>query len=223
MIYVRRAFIVLLALSIALIVALWRMPASVALLIAPSAATKSAVHQIHSINGTIWRGSATLSTAFTPALQRLDWACDPVITSFAIECEVQGAVNTRATLLLASRRADIASLETSQYIDYSPNAAIKFRAESLGVALKPSSVSPTLISLNGGASAKSATFINGNERIDLGELFVDCAPSGSNTVCNVKNRASASTVDGSLTLTPNKASGSLEFKPSVGAAQRFSF
>ncbi|MGL4233604.1 MAG: hypothetical protein ACRCWJ_19715 [Casimicrobium sp.] len=212
-----------LLLVVALIVLVWRLPASAVLMFAPTNTLSSPFAKLHRVNGTLWQGEAIVSTALTPNALPIAWRCAPTLSSLGVDCAVSGALSAEFVAKPFAQTLEIRSLTTKLAVNFNPNAAVAVGAQSLDIQLKPSQLSRQSIALTGSATAKDANFSTGNTPIDLGEVFVDCAPANQNTSCTIKNRTSAARLDGSIALTPSRASGTVEFSAPTIATQKINF
>ncbi len=225
----RRLSFIALAGVLALGVFLWRMPASVALLAVPGA-TKSALGKviaIHEINGTLWQGSARFSTTAIVSALPLSWRCTPTLASLAIDCELSGALRGAVSVapFADGGTLRVESLSADQAVSVAPNAALAAQSERVALDVKRASLSRAAVALEGSVVATDVTWRSGSSTLELGEVFVDCTPAAdrASTNCTVKNRASATRIDGTLALNAQRVSGSLEVSPPGATAQRFSF
>ena len=85
--------------------------------------------------------------------------------------------------------------------------------------------SAAALSLKATLRADDARYRLGQTEVLLGEITADCTPNpdGAASTCSVSNRGGNARLDGRVTLTSTKASGSMELTPANGAAQRVTF
>jgi Type II secretion system (T2SS), protein N len=220
------AFFALL-LSISAIVLVWRFPASAVLAFVPSQSMSQLNRfvALHEANGTLWSGSARFTTSATPATLQLAWRCTPQIASLALDCTLAGAANGRIRVHPVQNSATIESLQVQHAINVSPNANVSATSDALSLTLARGSVSRQTLALEGSVVARDASYRVGATSTELGEVFIDCKPAADNatTNCTIKNRASAAKLDGTITLSAQRANGSIELSPPGGGVQRFNF
>jgi hypothetical protein len=220
----RLLFLLLLAL-VALGVLLWRLPASAALIVLPANANWQRFVNLHEVSGTIWNGSARFSTVASPAAQRVQWQCAPAFATASIACNLGGGIAANLSLKPFSQSIAIPSLSAQQAINFAPNAAAAFSAESVALTLKDAILARDQMSFTGSLVAKDASFAAGNTTTALGEAFVDCTPANDakTTQCTIKNRASSTRLDGSISISPARANGSINVTTASGSTQKLSF
>jgi hypothetical protein len=208
----------------AAVTAIVLLPASVATAFIP--ATASRWVSVHSIEGTLWRGGATLSMPnIIPAIAPIQWRCAPRSISFTIACDFSGAIAGRAFVNPVTQSAALENVSTQQTVRATPNSAVSLIAESLDIAIAQGEFASSKTSLNGAALAKRTLWKSGNTTLDLGEVSLDCKPSTVDTAiseCTLRNRAAQVSLDGKISLTPAKASGYVEYGEGA-AKQRISF
>jgi Type II secretion system (T2SS), protein N len=220
----KRALFVLLLIATALFVFAWRLPASVLLFALPNNAQLERFVRLHDIEGTLWSGSARLTSALSPAAQRLSWRCAPSIATVAINCTVNGAVEATLSAKPLAQTLRIDSLSLQQTLDVRPNAAAAASAQSFSLTVKDALLSTRQIAFTGTANASDTTVSFGNVVTELGEVFLDCKPAtDATTQCSLKNRASATRIDGAITLSGQRATGNVELNAPGAVAQKFSF
>jgi hypothetical protein len=220
----KRALFVLLLIVTVLFVFAWRLPASVLLFALPNNAQLERFVRWHDIDGTLWSGSARLTSALSPVAQRLAWRCSPSIATAAIDCKVNGAVEATLSAKPLAQTLLIDTLSLQQTLDVRPNAAAAASAQSFSLNVKEAQLSARQIAFIGTANARDTTVNFGNVATELGEVFIDCKPAAdATTQCSLKNRASATRIDGAITLSAQRATGNIEINAPGAAAQKFSF
>jgi len=219
----RRLLFGLLLIAIASAVCIWRLPASVALAALPASA--SSVVRLHQVNGTVWAGSAQLSVQHVPPAIAISWTCRPALAPFGIACELRDSVAGRVGVALFERAL------TAQQL----TATVPLQIQAAGVALGGSprvavniadlSLNQTQLSLKAVARADDTVWRFGQVEMRLGELSLDCVPAAdrASASCALSNRGGDARLDGKATLTPQRASGSIELTPANGPVQRFAF
>jgi hypothetical protein len=223
----RKAAFVLLALLIALAVLLWRLPVSSALLVipSPSNAPWSKFLSLHEVNGTLWRGSARFSVSAVPVAQLLQWRCAPSVASFAIDCDLGGALSGRIVLRPLARGVQAERLSSDIALQFAANPSVVAASERVALTIARLDANDSRVSLEGGIVARDTSYRIGDKTFDLGEVFIDCKPvtDKAESACAIKNRASATRLDGVLTLSARRASGSIEINEHGMNPQKMSF
>jgi hypothetical protein len=200
------------------------LPASMAAVFIPSAATRWM--QIHAIEGTMWNGRATLSAPnIVPATLPIAWRCSPQFTSLALACDLSGALSGRVVAKPLAQRIQLENVSAQQAVRATPNAAVGLDVESLNVNVAQAEISQRTLTLTGDALAKRALWKTGSTMLALGEVSLDCKPSTSDattTECTLRNRAATTPLDGKILISAAKASGYVEYGDAA-AKQRISF
>ena len=223
----KRLVIALALIAVALIVAIWRAPASLIAGVLPPEVSR--VAQLHQATGTIWRGSALFSVTGVPPSLSLAWQCRPSLAPLGLRCDLSESLSARVTV----------DVFASKLIAERVTASLPIRVIAAGAAMATSPnvvaifseiiASRGTLSIKGNLRASDANYRFGNTETSLGELTVECAPSpatvdaNSSSTCTVSNRGGNARLDGKLALTSSKASGSLELTPANGPAQRVNF
>ena len=218
----RRWTTILFALLIAAITLVWQFPARGLLLLLPASALSSPMHRVHVIEGRLWRGAVSLSVTALPALQRVAWQCNVSPLSASVDCTLSGALQGAVTIQPFTGIAVARNLEFSSALDYRANTNLAVASDALYVRIESATVSRTRLELKANATAKDLVVASPAlvpPRAALGEMFVECAPytASGTTNCTAKNRASATRVDGNVTLAINRVRGAIEVA-SPGAA-----
>ncbi|TAG79378.1 MAG: hypothetical protein EAZ21_10615 [Betaproteobacteria bacterium] len=225
---VTRIATVLLAIVVAVIALVWQFPARGLLLVLPSTALSSPLHRVHAIEGRLWRGAMSLSVAALPTLQRIEWQCELAPLSASIDCALSGSLNGTVTLRPFAGVAVAQKLDFVSALDYRANSNVAVTSESLSVQIDTATLSRTRLELKGSAIAKDWVVASPAlvpPRASLGEVFVECLPDTANAAsnCTVKNRASATRIDGNIELTLNRVRGALEIASPGAAPLKFGF
>jgi hypothetical protein len=219
----RRFFIWILLPAITLAVAVWQAPASLIALFL--SAETARVVQVHTLNGTLWRGSTLLSVTGVPPSLSVAWQCRPSLSALGLHCELSQSLAGVFTVdLVASKiRADAVTATLPIHVV----AAGTTLAASPKVVADFSEIvaAKNMLALKGNVRASDASYRLGNSATALGELTLDCLPAADavSSNCTVSNRGGGARLDGKLLLTPSKASGELVLTPSGGPAQRIAF
>jgi hypothetical protein len=214
---VKRVALIVIGVVIALAVLLWRLPASAALLAMPANASWQKYVSIHEINGTIWNGSARVTSAVSPATQRIDWRCEPSGVS-EIACRLSGAATGSLNYRFFKGELYVASLDAQLPLRVT-NAAANVESPSVSISLLKNTIVSNQFAGQINIVARDASFKSGNTSVELGEVFLDCAPANDkvSTACTLKNRASAAKLDGAFTLSPARLTGSIDLNaPGMG-------
>jgi Type II secretion system (T2SS), protein N len=222
----RIAFCALLML-VAVAVALWAMPASIAIALLPNAVAQQMAKHVafHEITGTLWQGSARFTVSAVPPTLRVSWRCAPSIASLAIDCQWSDAITGNTSIAPFQKRITISALKAAIPLRVSLPGANVFASEWVSLELKTATVSAQQTWLTGSLIATNAVSYTGNTSINLGEISIDCVPleKAATSRCTLRNRASDNRVDGQIELSADRVSGSATFTPAGGATQQISF
>jgi hypothetical protein len=223
----RKCVFAALLLLVALAVLVWRFPASAVLAFVPSQTMPQLNRfvSLHEVNGTLWNGSARLTTIASPASLQLVWNCAPQIASLTLDCALSGAASGRVRAQPLQNSITIESLQLRQALNISPNANVSATSEALSLTIARGRVSRQSAAFEGSVVARDTSYRVGKTTTELGEVFIDCKPASDNatTNCAIKNRASNAKLDGTLTLSPARASGSIDLNAPGLPPQRTSF
>lgn len=219
----KRMLVTLTLIAIALIVAIWRAPASLIAGLLP--AEISRVAQLHQTSGTIWNGSALFSVIGVPPSLSVAWQCRPSLAPFGLRCEVSESLSALVTVDVFSNKLIAERVSASLPIQVTAAGTATANAPNVVANFSEIVASRSAILIKGNLRATDASYRLGNTETFLGELTVECAPSPDITSsnCTVSNRGGNARLDGKVLLTSNKASGSLELTPANGPAQRVNF
>jgi hypothetical protein len=220
---VKRILIAFALISVALVVAIWRAPASlIAGLLPPNV---SRFVQLHQLTGTVWQGSALFSVTGAPPTLSVTWQCRPSVTPLGLRCELSDSVSAVVTANLFSNTLRADQVSAALPIDFTLSGAAAGSSPNVVATVDQVSASATSLAIEGNVRATDATYRIGGSETSLGELTLDCSPStdASSTTCSVSNRGGGARVDGRLVLSVDKASGSIELTPTNGPAQRVTF
>ncbi len=220
----KRLIFVIALIAVSLSILLWRLPASALLLALPNPSSFAHVARLHDVDGTLWQGSARLTTALSSAAQRITWRCTPSLSA-SIDCVLGGAVESSLRVQPFAQTLHVDSLSLQQTLNAAPSGVATTSAQSLSVTVKDARLSRQHIAFTGSAIARDAAFAVSNTTTELGEVFVDCKPSADakSTDCTVKNRASTTRIDGTFALMAQRATGSIEVSVPGAATQKFGF
>jgi hypothetical protein len=223
----RKVLFLLFALLIALAVLLWRLPASSALLFVPAQANApwSKFLSLHEVSGTLWRGSVRFSVSAVPVAQQLQWQCAPALATFAIDCGLSGAVNGRVVLRPLARGVQAERLSSEVALQFAANPSVAAASERVAVTIARLDADDARVSLDGSLVARDTNYRIGDKTFDLGEVFIDCKPVAdkAESTCAIKNRASITRLDGTISLNPRRASGTIEISEPGTNPQKVSF
>ena len=219
----KRIFIVLALIAVALIVAIWRAPATLIAGVLPPEISR--VAQLHQATGTIWRGNALFSVTGVPPSLSLAWQCRPSLAPLGVFCEMSESLSALVTLDIFANKMVAERVSASLPIQVTAAAAATANSPNVIASFSEITASRNALSIKGNLRASDAGYRFGNIETSLGELTVECAPSPDTTSsnCTVSNRGGNARLDGKLSLTRNKASGSLELTPANGPVQRVNF
>lgn len=219
----KRIFIALVLLAVALIVAIWRAPASLVAGVLPPEFSRVAV--LHQATGTIWRGSALFSVTGVPPSLSLAWQCRPSAAPLGVYCELSESLSALVTVDVFANKLIAERVSASLPIQATVAGAATLTSPSVVANFSEVIASRSTLSLKGNLRASDAGYRFGDTGTSLGELTVECAPSpdATTSTCSISNRGGNARLDGKLSLTSSKASGSLELTPTNGPAQRINF
>lgn len=219
----KRIFIALTLLAVALIVAIWRAPASLIAGVLP--ADVSRVAQLHQATGTIWRGNALFSVTGVPPSLSLAWQCRTSLAPVGLRCELSESLSASVTVDIFAKKIIAERIAASLPIQVTVAGTATATSPTVVINFSEITASRDTLFIKGNLRAIDASYRFGNTETSLGELTVECAPSTDTTSsnCTVSNRGGNARLDGKLSLTMSKASGSLELSPANGPAQRVNF
>ena len=219
----RRIFMVLALLAVALIIAIWRAPASLIAGLLP--AEISRVAQLHQATGTIWHGRALFSVVGVPPSLSLAWLCRPSLSPVGVRCELSEALSALVSVDVFANKIVAEQVSASLPIQVTVAGSAAATSPNVVANFSEIAASRSTLSIKGNLRASDAGYRFGNTETLLGELTVECAPSSdaNTSTCAVSNRGGNARLDGKLSLAPNKASGALELTPANSPAQRINF
>lgn len=219
----KRIVVAIVLLCVALGVCLWRLPASlVALAMTPNS---SRFLQLHEASGTLWNGRARLNITGVPPTLSIAWQCRPSLSPPGARCALNDTVagslevNALATTLTSDQ------LAFSLPLNVTPAAGVTAASTRVNTTVQRLRVSQNALSLKANLRADDARYRIGPSDIALGEVTVDCVPNADNvsSLCTIANRGGSARLDGRVTVTASKATGTLELTPANGPVQRVSF
>ena len=219
----KRFFIALALLAVALIVAIWRAPASfIAGMLPPEI---SRVAQLHQAAGTLWRGSALFTVTGVPPSLSLEWQCRPSLSPLGARCELSESLSALVTLDVLANKLTSERVSASLPIQVTAAGAASATSPVVVANFSEIIASRSSLSIKGNLRASDAMYRLGNTETSLGELTVECASAADNvsSTCAISNRGGNARIDGKLSLTTSKASGLLELTPANGPTQRVNF
>ncbi len=219
----KRIFIALALIAIALIVAIWRAPASLIAGLLPAEIAR--VAQLHQATGTIWRGSSLFSITGVPPSLSLAWQCRPSLAPLGLRCELSESLSALVTVDVFANKLIAERVTAALPIQVTAAAAMNAKSPNVFANFSEITLSRNSLSIKGNLRASDAGYRIGNTETSLGELTVECAPSSDTTSsnCTLSNRGGNARLDGKLSLTSKQASGSLELTPANGPTQRINF
>ena len=219
----KRFFVFLSLLTVALMVAVWRAPASLIAGLLP--AEISRVAQLHQTTGTIWRGSALFSVAGVPPSLSVAWQCAASFAPLGLRCELNESLNARVTVDVLANQLIAKRVSANLPIQLTVGGVATATSPNVIANFSEIAASRNGLSVKGSLRASDAGYRFGNTEASLGELTVECTPAAdaTNSTCTISNRGGNARLEGKLSLTSNKASGSLELTPANGSAQRVNF
>jgi hypothetical protein len=223
---VKRIVFALLLVIIAACVALWRMPASVAMLFVPDVVARNiAAHvSVHALDGTLWNGNAQFTLSAVPPTLRVDWRCTPSVSPIGLNCDMSDAITGNVRFAAFDNSVTLSQIKMAQPVRLSVNGLRAFDSDLLSVSIAAATLSKERAAVSANAvSVGSTSRLRGNAApIALGEISVDCAPvdSADASRCTLRNRAADQRIDGQIELRPNRVSGSIN---TGSPAQTFTF
>jgi hypothetical protein len=224
---VKRIFIALALLAVALIVAIWRAPASLVAGVLPSEVSR--LVQLHQATGTIWRGSALFSVTGVPPSLSLAWQCRPSLAPLGLRCELSESLSALVTVDVFANKLIAERVTASLPVQVTAAGAATATSPNVVASFSEIMASRSALSIKGNLRASDARYRFGNTEASLGELTVECAPSAdaananATSTCTISNRGGNARLDGKVALGSSKASGTLELTPANGPAQRVNF
>jgi hypothetical protein len=226
----RLAFILLLCVTM-LLVAIWRMPASLMVALLPTNVAERIAAQvsIHEMNGTVWNGNARFTLAAVPPTQRIRWRCTPDVLSLSIDCALSESVSGALRFSLAKQTINLTAVKATLPLKINAANAGQFASDLASIDITSAELSSSTALVSAAMKAEHAVLISmmnpSGLPIALGEISLDCTPVAATKTsrCTLRNRASAQRVDGQIDLAPNKASGAITFTPAGGVSQQISF
>ena len=223
----KRIVIALALLAVALIVAIWRAPASLIAGVLPPETSR--VAQLHQATGTIWRGYALFSVTGVPPSLSLAWQCRPSLAPLGLHCELSESLSALVTVDVFSNKVTAERVSASLPIRVTVPGAATATSPNIVANFSEITASRSALSIKGNLRASDAGYRFGNTDTSLGEMTFECTPSTDaanakvTSTCSISNRGGNARLDGKLSLTSNKLSGSLELTPASGPAQRVNF
>lgn len=219
----KRIFIALGLIGVALIVAIWRAPASLVAGVLPPETSR--VVQLHHAAGTIWRGSASFSVTGVPPSLSVAWQCRPSLAPLGVRCELSESLSALVTLDAFANKLVAERVSASLPIQVTAAGAATVASPNVVANFSEVTASRSTLFVAGNLRASDTTYRFGNTETSLGELTVECVPSAENasSTCAISNRGGNARLGGKLSLVSNKASGSLELTPANGPTQRVNF
>ena len=208
---------------IALGVFLWQLPAAVVVAFLPADASKFV--QLHRVSGSVWNGRALMSViGVAPALP-LAWSCRPSVSPLGVRCELRDALTGVATADVLGAAIQLERVSAVLPVQYSMGASIGASSSGLVADIATATLSQKTMAIKGSLRAANASYRAGAADVSLGEVNADCAPApdARSTVCTLSNRGGSGRLDGTLSLTPARATGSIDLTPANGPAQRVAF
>ena len=219
----KRLFVFLALLVVAFTVAIWRAPASLIAGMLP--AEMSRVAQLHQTTGTIWRGKALFTVTGVPPSLSVAWQCAASFAPLGLRCELSESLRALVTVDVLANKLIAERVSANLPIQLTVAGVATARSPFVTASFSEIAASRNGLSVKGSLRASDAGYRFGNTEASLGELTVECTPSAdaTNSICSISNRGGNARLDGKLSLTSNKASGSLELTPANGSAQRVNF
>ncbi len=221
----KRILVALALLVVVLAVAIWRAPASlIAGLLPPEA---SRVAQLHQVSGTIWEGRALFSVTGVPPTLSLAWLCRLSFAPLGTRCALSESLSAQVVADVFAGKLTAEHINASLPIQLTVAGAATVTSPNVVANFSEIAVSRSTLSIKGNLRAGDAGYRLGNSDTALGELTVECAPTAepvnAGSSCAVSNRGGNARLDGKISLSSTKASGSLELTPANGPAQRVAF
>ena len=219
----KRILVALALIATALMVAIWRAPASLIAGFLPPEVSRLA--QLHQATGTIWRGGALLSVTGVPPSLSLAWQCRPSVAPLGLRCELSESLSASVTVDVFANNLVAERVSASLPVQVTATGAATATSPNVVANFPEITASRSTLSIKGNLRASDASYRFGNSETSLGELTVECAPSADtlSSTCTVSNRGGNARLDGKLSLTSSKVSGSMDLTPANGPAQRVNF
>ena len=220
----RRVLIFLLLLATALGVFVWQLPASVIARFLPLEADRFL--KVHQITGTVWRGNALFTTVGVAPTLALSWQCQPSIAPLGANCLISDSVTGAVKIGLLSGALHAEKLATSLPVQLSvANGAATAASPRLALSVESLTLSNETLIVTGSARADGARYAVGQSPMALGEVTAECRPdaSGVNSTCSISNRGGMAKLDGQISLSVRKVSGSVELVAPGVPVQRVTF
>ena len=208
---------------IALGVFAWQLPASVVVTLLPADASKFV--QLHRVSGSVWNGRALMSViGVAPALP-LAWSCRPSVSPLGVRCEFRDALTGVATADVLGAAVQLERVSAVLPVQYAMGASIGASSSGVVADIATATLSQKTMAIKGSLRAANASYRAGAADVALGEVNADCAPASDarSTACTLSNRGGSGRLDGKLSLTPARATGSIDLTPTNGTAQRIAF
>lgn len=219
----KRIFMILGLLAVALIIAIWRAPASLLAGVLPT--EMSRVVQLHQATGTLWHGSALFSLPGVPPSLALAWSCRPSISPLGVRCELSESASALITVDLLSSTLRAERVSATLPIQAAAAGAVMAASPHVVAGFSEILATRNSVAIKGSLRAADASYRVGSAETSLGEVTMECAPAPDalSSACSLSNRGGNARLDGRLSLAPNKASGTLELTPANGPTQRVVF
>ena len=220
----KRVLIFLLLLAMALTVFAWQLPASIVAGFLPTEANRFL--QVHRITGTIWRGNVLFTTVGVSPTLSLSWQCQPSIAPLGASCALSDSATGIVKVSLFSSTLSAEKLTAALPVQVSvSNGALMAASPRVTLNVESVTLSATTMVVTGSVRAESARYAVGQSPIALGEVTADCKPDAAaiTSTCSISNRGGTAKLDGQLSLSARKVSGSVELVTPGAAAQRVTF
>ena len=219
----KRILVALALIAVALTVAIWRAPASLIAGVLPP--DMSRVVALNQVTGTIWRGSALFGVIAVPPSLSLAWQCRPSLAPIGVRCELSESLSALVAVDFFANKVIAERVSAALPIQFTIVGAATATTPNVVANFSEVIVSRSALLLRGNLRASDVGYRFGNTETSLGEITVECAPSpdATSSTCTISNRGGNARLDGKLSLTSSKASGSLELTPANGPAQRINF
>ena len=225
----KRGACFVLLIVIALVVPVWRLPASVFFAALPDSVMSAAAPHIsiHAITGTVWNGSAEFSLAPVPPRLRINWQCVPSVSPFGASCGLSDAVTGNAQLRALDQSVQLSQIKLAQPVRAMFNGIRVFDSELLSIAIDNATLSNAAAIVKGSAMSTNSQSRVGNAPLALGEVSIDCVPTANaltlSSICTLRNRAANQRIDGVIELRSNRVSGTITLPQTNGPTQTFTF
>ena len=228
----KRALIFVLLLTIALVVFVWQLPASLATGFLPPQASRFL--QLHRITGTLWRGNALFTLNPVPSTLSLTWQCSPSIMPLGANCMISDSLAGSAALNLLAGSLSGQKLSASLPVQVMLGGALVAASPLVTADVAAFTWSATTLAVRGSVRAETAQYAFAQVPLALGEVTAECKPdpsastdSGGSTdtasSCSISNRGGNARLDGQFRLSPRAFSGTLELATPGAAPQRVAF